>query len=353
MDISVSVIIPVHGTDPVQFERCLKSISSAWGKPLGLEIVIVFDGAPSEGLSLIASRFSENGDKVIKQEQTGVSSARNTGLNHAQGKWVAFVDSDDALPPISLQQLICFGEEHDCDMVFGNHRKVMLNGDEVVCYSNCSRTPSPRFKEKLQHDVLNPVTGASPLWGKVYRRDVIAQNEIKFNEGLKIGEDTDFVFRMLLASERPGFISECTYIYFRNDSSSTMSFNTEYPNYVISSMKAMKTSVTQMCDADAYEDDFASYCLFHLMLVMVHYIFNRNAGWDFARQRREYFKILNDDLYKAALDQWSPRHFGASRDIMILSMKYHLFYLSKTIASVRERQIRGRKQTKRMGAAIV
>lgn len=342
-DLSLSVVVPVHGTDSELFARCLESISAAWDSPSSLELIVVFDGAPSTDLVSAVSSFSGGSTKAIEQVQSGVSSARNTGLSHARARWVAFVDSDDALPPLSLRHLVCYGEDHACDVVFGNHRKVMPSGEEAVLYSREGIVPSDSFKARLQHDVLNPTKGASPLWGKVYRRATIEHFGIRFNESLRIGEDTDFVFRLLSVSGRPGFICECTYIYYRNDSSSTMSFNRGYADDVIRSMRAMSANVFQLGDAEAYINDFATYCLFHLMLIMVHYVFNSKAQWDALQQKREYSRVLDEVVFRDSLDQWSLSSFGISRKLMIFSMKYRLFWLSKAISGVRETQVRGHK----------
>ena len=342
-DLSLSVVVPVHGTDSELFARCLESISAAWDSPSRLELIVVFDGAPSIDLVSAVSSFSGGSTKVIEQVQSGVSSARNTGLSHARARWVAFVDSDDALPPLSLRHLVCYGEDHACDVVFGNHRKVMPSGEEAVLYSRECIVPSDSFKARLQHDVLNPTKGASPLWGKVYRRDTIEHFGIRFNESLRIGEDTDFVFRLLSVSERPGFICECTYIYYRNDSSSTMSFNRGYADDVVRSMRAMSVNVSQLGDAEAYSDDLATYCLFHLMLIMVHYVFNSKARWSASQQKRAYSCVLDEAIFRDSLDRRGPSGFGISRNIMIFSMKHRIFCLSKAISAAREMQMRGRK----------
>lgn len=342
-DLSVSVVVPVYGTDPGLFARCLESIAAAWDSPLGLELIVVFDGTPSADLASVVSSFSGGATKVIEQIQSGVSSARNTGLRHAQAKWIAFVDSDDALPPLSLRHLVRYGEDYGCDVVFGNHRKVMSSGEETVLYSRDDIAPSGSFKARLQHDVLNPTKGASPLWGKVYCRATIERLGIRFNESLRIGEDTDFVFRLLSASERLGFIGECTYIYYRNDSSSTMSFNRGYADDVVRSMRAMSVNVSQLGDAEAYSDDLATYCLFHLMLIMVHYVFNSKARWSASQQKRAYSCVLDEAIFRDSLDRRGPSGFGISRNIMIFSMKHRIFCLSKAISAAREMQMRGRK----------
>ena len=109
MDPTVSVIIPVYNMESY-LERCLDSVLNNTYR--NLEVICVDDGSTDGSLQIL--RRYEQTDKrivVITKENGGVSSARNTGLDHASGNFVSFVDPDDLLHP-QHYELMQIGRAH-------------------------------------------------------------------------------------------------------------------------------------------------------------------------------------------------------------------------------------------------
>ena len=99
----VSVIVPVYNAKDYII-RCIDSILEQTFKDI--ELILIDDGS-TDGSELICDRYKSNNTvKVIHQENRGVSSARNRGLEVATGTYVAFVDSDDYLEKNMLQQML-------------------------------------------------------------------------------------------------------------------------------------------------------------------------------------------------------------------------------------------------------
>ena len=114
----ISIIVPIYNRGK-WLPNCLDSISSQTFKDW--ECILVNDGSTDNSLE-IAQEYAANDARfiVFSQENQGVSAARNLGLDHAKGKWVTFVDSDDEIAPDYLEILHKLGEENNADLVFGS-----------------------------------------------------------------------------------------------------------------------------------------------------------------------------------------------------------------------------------------
>lgn len=113
----ISVIIPVYNTENY-LSPCLESIIRQTYK--NLEIIVVDDGSTDKS-GVIADEFSLNDTriKVIHKPNGGVSSARNTGIDIANGKWIGFVDSDDTIEENYFETLINNALKNNADISFG------------------------------------------------------------------------------------------------------------------------------------------------------------------------------------------------------------------------------------------
>ena len=122
-----SVIVPVYNVEPY-LKRCLDSILCQTFSDF--ELILVDDGSTDRS-GEICDAYAEQNERirVIHQENKGLSAARNTGLDHAQGTFVYFVDSDDYLRENLLERVFeSFGE--DTDLVTFNCLHIDIDGEE-------------------------------------------------------------------------------------------------------------------------------------------------------------------------------------------------------------------------------
>ncbi|HSR17022.1 MAG TPA: glycosyltransferase, partial [Ignavibacteriaceae bacterium] len=123
MELKVSIIIPAHnsaGTIEETLESVLKQTFKDW------EAVIVNDGS-SDNTEEIISRFL-NKDKrfrYVKQEKSGVSAARNNGIDNASNEWLLFLDADDLIKQDMLEKMIKGAQLHpECDLILCNWERL-------------------------------------------------------------------------------------------------------------------------------------------------------------------------------------------------------------------------------------
>jgi glycosyltransferase involved in cell wall biosynthesis len=113
---ALSVIVPVYNAER-HIRATLHSIVAAGTGQI--EIVAVNDGSSDESESLICSWATTNSAQVLllRQPNSGSSAARNTGLRHVRGTYVAFLDSDDMFDGAVYRQMINVGETYGCDVI--------------------------------------------------------------------------------------------------------------------------------------------------------------------------------------------------------------------------------------------
>jgi len=115
----VSVIIPVYNTNKY-LKRCINSILNQTYK--NLQIILINDGSTDDS-GKICNAFADNDSRieVIHQSNKGLSAARNIGLDHMNGQWVTFLDSDDYVSMYYIEQTLNACINHSADITVCKH----------------------------------------------------------------------------------------------------------------------------------------------------------------------------------------------------------------------------------------
>ena len=182
----LSIVIPVHNSEP-WLRRCLDSVRS----DDNIEVIVIDDGS-TDGSAAICDEYDF---KVIHSEKNcGVSVSRNVGICEAKGEFITFLDSDDELMPdgieIMLKAIEQYGDRYD--MIQFNHYRRRLNGETVVRFMNAWG----------EFSAVHPPRLFCMVWNKIYKRELIALNDIKFIEDMNYGEDEIFNLECLYRCER-------------------------------------------------------------------------------------------------------------------------------------------------------
>lgn len=181
----VSVVIPTYNRDKF-IQRALLSVLSQSYKHY--EIIIVDDGS-TDNTREVLSKYSDS-INYIYQDNMGVSSARNTAVKHANGKYIAFIDSDDEWLPNKLEnQLKEFSFADNIAVVACNATVIELNGKKTPL------NPKSKYKENIS-DFYNIFS--YPYLGipNVIVLKSVFEEAGGFNENLKTAEDIDLFIRI-------------------------------------------------------------------------------------------------------------------------------------------------------------
>lgn len=203
----ISVIVPVYNSEKT-IERCIKSVLAQ--TYCNWELILVDDGSIDKSCKIIDSFCNlDNRVKKLMKMNGGVSSARNFGINNSTGKYVTFLDSDDAYKNNYLEKM---------------HESLIKNDAQVVI---CGYTRLPENKVTSIEDMVLSIDDLKNKfikifetnclnipWNKMYKREVIKS---LFMESISIGEDLIFNLKNISLCSRICFISEPLYDYYLND----------------------------------------------------------------------------------------------------------------------------------------
>lgn len=206
----ISVIVPVYNVEKY-LNRCIHSILKQTYK--NFELILVNDGS-TDNCGKICDEFSEidHRIRVIHKENRGLSSARNAGINAADGKYIVFVDSDDYVHEKMLEDLYESIIESDSDVALCNFIYVNEFGEEL----EDRNVKSPINNEILtSYDALNRLSAINDCyyvvaWNKLYKRDLF--EDMEFPDG-KCHEDEFIVHEIFDKCKTVSCIKTPLYYY--------------------------------------------------------------------------------------------------------------------------------------------
>ncbi len=193
-----SVIIPVYNSEKT-IKRCVESI--VLQNRADVELIIINDGSTDETESICNQLKTQHSNIIyIHKENGGVSSSRNVGLSVATGEFVMFVDSDDYLDNgcfDAIDKYIQGGADY---YQFGF--SIVENGvtKEVRVPSDCVASTLTDKEAFISEGIIK--RSINSPWAKLFRREIINENNLRFCEDLSIGEDLTFVFTFLLSARK-------------------------------------------------------------------------------------------------------------------------------------------------------
>lgn len=208
----ISVIVPIYNMEKM-LSRCIDSIIHQ--SYTDLEIILVNDGSTDNSLQLCQNYAKKDKRvKVLNKKNGGLSSARNYGIDHAQGEYISFVDSDDWIDndfyEILSRDILLF----NCDIVISYTYNINEQGEKWRPY----KAKSILFEERagLECNLGCGYPCDDVVWNKVYRKELF--DEIRFPEG-RIHEDTFIMAKIVSKASRIYFDDRTSYYYLQRKGS--------------------------------------------------------------------------------------------------------------------------------------
>lgn len=202
----ISVIVPIYNVEKY-LPECLDSLLAQ--TYAAFELLLVDDGSP-DGCWQILQRYAQRDERVhvFRKENGGVSSARNFGLERAQGEYITFVDPDDAVAPGYLQRLYALLQEHGTRMAVCEKRPVAENGMAAVLAEPVEMQPGRCISTACYQ--YGGAGSCSECFRTLYHRSLLQH---RFDETLTIGEDTIFFLKAFLQAQSFAYSREKLYFY--------------------------------------------------------------------------------------------------------------------------------------------
>lgn len=251
----VSVIIPVYNVSEY-VERCISSLLAQTYH--NIEIILINDGSTDNSGEVCRALKDKYPEKIvfIEQENSGVSAARNAGLDIACGEYIVFVDADDWVSEDYVEKLYSALIANNADMAtcgffFWYSEE---NQQKSIRPNPGSYTKEAFYKTMLLRQV--------PLWTTIYKNSFIKQNQVRFDTLLRRMEDGCFVADYTSCCENFIVISEYLYFYYQREGSAMNSVHkstllgVERSAYIYNKLE--KTYHRSGVDKSIYEQSFTS-----------------------------------------------------------------------------------------------
>lgn len=305
----LSIIIPVYNTEKY-LKECLDSVLSKIKDKNNIEVILIDDGSTDHS-SRIYRSYQQSNFIWFKDENHGVSHARNEGLKRATGTWVMFLDADDLLASN-----------------WNDTIKVELNSKDDIIYF-FHKNPSIKVEKE---DLLDNIIGLNQTFpymtfpgARIFRRSFLRENKIFFQEDIIHGEDLLFNLEALLKTEHYHIVNKSIYWYRYNLSSSTKKFHKK----IFVSDQRFQQELARICKKDTYQD----FCLrnaIYTFLIRISYLETK-------RQYQENLGILEEEPYRTYLENASFDKKKSFGNLMVfLAKKKHYLLAIRLIQFRRE-----------------
>ena len=295
----ISFVIPVYNIEKY-IKRCVQSIVQSC--KLNFEIIIV-DDESTDHTRAICDEMMKIDDRIhyFWQNKSGVSAARNKGIDLATQKWIMFVDADDVID-IS-DESIFFLDEYDLIVCTGK-----LNSSKVFDVEN-----SPEMTDYLsgilkisKEPVLNNLY-LNTVWSKAYKAEVLIKNNIRFDAKLINGEDTLFNIKVLQYAKRIYIHNNTIYKWYISANSTTSKYQLNLEKTDKQFLQLLFDYFNQSGMMQYFRNQFYSIVLNGLWIVLFQSIGNYQNAQSIHAKIKRYEALASSFPYNEALSMLKDR----------------------------------------------
>lgn len=308
----LSIVLPVYNVAPF-LAQCLDSLINGPAD----EIIVVDDGSSDE-CPQILQRYAERDARIsiIRQENAGLSAARNTGMAAAHGKYLAFVDSDDFVEADMHARLLEMAERDRLDIALTNgYFHFAGTRPDIPIYQDGPPEAVASGREWLR-EMLKQRKLLHMVWLHLYRREFLTTHGFTFEPGL-IHEDVIWTTRALLAAARVRYDPTPGYRYRIRDRHFTPEQNTHRLAAIIKSSVRNAEELSAMASAESADREMMQLLRWQLVDGGLSVFHKLEKIPDAAERRRQfswlrergYFRLLWDKAVLFRQRRRVLRHF--------------------------------------------
>lgn len=216
-----SIIIPVYNAE-AYIQSCLNSVlaqsESSW------EAICVDDGSSDNSYQICtAYAASDNRFRIFRQKNAGAAAARNFALENANGEYLIMLDADDSLPKNALSTYFQTAKKFpNADCVFASAIRTYSNGNTMGILPTKSMYTQ---RGDVKVDALLMSSMSAFCWGKLYKKSIISEHNIRFDPRTIMCEDYQFNLIYLSYCNQAAVIDDILYLYRMHGASSSAAYH--------------------------------------------------------------------------------------------------------------------------------
>lgn len=332
--ILVSVIVPIYNQEKYLEKSLLSLLNQNYSN---LEIILVNDGSTDDSLPII-KKYEERDSriKIIDKENGGVSSARNAGLEIAKGDYIGFVDPDDWVESEMYSSMLSLSLEEKAEVVMCNYLvEKNASKNEIILETKKTKLFTNEILDYLAADMINMNTlniSSPSIMGSVCRmlikRDLIYNNNIRFDEAIPYMEDLVFAIEILLNTKRVGIDDNLHYHYNQIEGSAS---NKYLPNF-LKNHKLVFNRIENLLIDYGYINRLGERLKYRYVFMIMHSIRNETeSGNDLSLGKKldNIKEMLEDKKLQNYINEIDYKSYSLQRKLILYGIenkKYILLY---------------------------
>lgn len=308
----VSIIIPVYNAE----QYIAKTVESILNQDFQDWELILVDDCSTDNTNAICRRLVEKNNRIryIRQpENRGPSVARNSGIDSASGKYLAFVDSDDIIEKHYLRTLITAADTNEADVVWCNYYEDFATRSLTKLHHLPTHIISD--KKAVGLFLSGGRAGLGSMCNKLYRRDFVESHHCRLNPNRVHGEDWEFNLTVFRHGAKILPISDCLYHYIRQNASSVIASYRpfDYDTYVYS-LKLLDEVANEFGISYNHSQMYSNHI--YMVIALLVCLMKSN----YPEKRKEFSRIVNDEHFTTILS-------SGQYQLSSLPVRYRMYFI--------------------------
>ena len=254
----ISIIIPFYNAEKY-IASCVRSLRDQTYS--NFEAIFIDDGSTDDSVRLLRE-YTDERFVILRQNNMGVSAARNRGLDFAQGDYIAFMDIDDELESTYLRELLEAALVQNVPIVICDYLEIYGNNTVIenrLPWNN-ERLGRKEIKDELLSRMISDQDGVvitGSVWRTFIESSFLKKRAFYFNENVRIAEDLLFLISLYHSADCIYVLSKCLYRYHKNANSA---LNRYYKDGTQKNLDFHKYFVALLKSEDLYQQNKYGYC---------------------------------------------------------------------------------------------
>jgi glycosyltransferase involved in cell wall biosynthesis len=344
----VSLILPIYNINEEYLEKCVKSIMSQTYK--NIEIILVDDGSKNNSLKVCNNLASEDSRIVVyHQENSGVSIARNKGIEISRGEYICFIDPDDWIVENYVEKLldsivntkadfaicncIVHYSSYDVSNDFLNYK---VNNKNMCCLS--LENKNDLLYQLIGKKICNyypPEVAAGVPWGKIFDKRFIEKYKLRFVPKMARMQDNIFCLYAIEYAEKICYLNERLYFYRKEIGSICYKYSPKiveyFQKYFIETLIFLNTfNKEKKLYKSLYMKELTSFNSY-----LSQYYFNKSNQKKYKIIKQELNSLLKKDIYAEAIKNIDYSLLNFQEKIFVFLLKKRLYILLFILIKIR------------------
>lgn len=328
----ISIIVPIYKIPESYLKKCIDSILTQ--KFQNIEVILVDDESPDK-CGEICDEYAniDSRVRVIHQKNKGVSVARNTGISLANGKWISFIDADDWLEPNYLSEFYEITLNDDSDIImcdcYVNYslrevKNKFFNNTEIKATSKeKDRFLLQYLCSKIYNDDLATTDVGSP-WAKIYKREFLIKNNLRFNPELIRMQDNVFNLYAFQLANSLYYKENYLYHYRKSEFSGFCRYTPNIIKYYELVFKELGEFINKYKKSDEFNIAKNVKIVKSIYVYCKMYFFHKDNNKKYKEVNNELKTLLQKQLYRNAIINVKFRYLSLLEKVFVICLKFKM-----------------------------